>query len=188
MINRRESLMKINFWRKKAALFFWNLLAVNNNILPSKSERGSQLKTERFQMIWLCDVVFNLVHNNGVSARWNEVKWREQFYITCALELNSKAIILFSSPLFHFHSLCLFILFFSLKCRFILPFHVIKHLSQLAFYVNLHRAVVGPSATLTGRWWPDIDLRRMLTGYLVSWEVCAQWLCPFLAMPIFIGP
>ena len=38
--------------------------------------------------------------------------------------------------------------------------------SQLAFYVNLHRAVIGPSATLTGRWRPDIDLRRMLTGLL----------------------
>ena len=37
-------------------------------------------------------------------------------------------------------------------------------LSQLAFYVNLHRAVIGPSATLTGRWRSDIDLRRMLTG------------------------
>ena len=37
--------------------------------------------------------------------------------------------------------------------------------TQLAFYVNLHRAVIGPSATLTGRWRPDIDLRRMLTGY-----------------------
>ena len=38
--------------------------------------------------------------------------------------------------------------------------------TQLAFYVNLHRAVIGPSATLTGRWLPDIDLRRMLTGYI----------------------
>ena len=37
-------------------------------------------------------------------------------------------------------------------------------ITQLAFYVNLHRAVIGPSATLTGRWRPDIDLRRMLTG------------------------
>ena len=37
-------------------------------------------------------------------------------------------------------------------------------LTQLAFYVNLHRAVIGPSATLTGRWRPDIDLRRILTG------------------------
>ena len=36
--------------------------------------------------------------------------------------------------------------------------------SQLAFYVNLYRAVIGPSATLTGRWLPDIDFRRMLTG------------------------
>ena len=43
--------------------------------------------------------------------------------------------------------------------------------SQLAFFVNLHRAVIGPSATLTGRWRPDIDLRRMLTG-----------LTPFLAL------
>ena len=41
--------------------------------------------------------------------------------------------------------------------------------SQLAFYVNLHRAVIGPSATLTGRWRPDIDLRRMLTGLLYGW-------------------
>ena len=38
--------------------------------------------------------------------------------------------------------------------------------TQQAFYVNLHRAVIGPSATLTGRWRPDIDLRRMLTGYI----------------------
>ena len=38
--------------------------------------------------------------------------------------------------------------------------------SQLAFYVNLHRTVIGPSATLTGRWRPDIDLRRMLTGFM----------------------
>ena len=37
-------------------------------------------------------------------------------------------------------------------------------ITQLAFYVNLHRTVIGPSATLTGRWRPDIDLRRMLTG------------------------
>ena len=42
--------------------------------------------------------------------------------------------------------------------------------SQLPFYVNLHKAgaVIGPSATLTGRWRPDIDLRRMLTGFLFS--------------------
>ena len=39
--------------------------------------------------------------------------------------------------------------------------------SQLAFYVNLHRAVISPSATLTGRWRPDIDLRRMLTGIIL---------------------
>ena len=42
-------------------------------------------------------------------------------------------------------------------------------LTQLAFYVNLHRAVIGPSATLTGRWRPDIDLRRMLTGLVIHW-------------------
>ena len=48
-------------------------------------------------------------------------------------------------------------------------FTICQHLhaimtSQIAFYVNLHRAVIGPSATLTGQWRPDIDLRRMLTG------------------------
>ena len=36
----------------------------------------------------------------------------------------------------------------------------------VAWSLNLHRAVIGPSATLTGRWRPDIDLRRMLTGKL----------------------
>ena len=36
--------------------------------------------------------------------------------------------------------------------------------AQLAFYVNPHWAVIGPSATLTGRLRPDIDLCRMLTG------------------------
>ena len=46
--------------------------------------------------------------------------------------------------------------------RVSVPFYIWH--SQLAFYVNLHRAVIGPSATLTGRWRPDIDLRRMLTG------------------------
>ena len=39
-------------------------------------------------------------------------------------------------------------------------------LAQSAFYVNIYRAVIGPSATLTGRWRPDTDLRRMLAG---SW-------------------
>ena len=51
-------------------------------------------------------------------------------------------------------------------------------ISQLAFYVNQHRAVIGPSATLTGRWRPDIDLRRMLTGLIHSvvsnYSVCGQ--------------
>ena len=40
----------------------------------------------------------------------------------------------------------------------------VYRVTQLAVYVNLHRAVIGPSATLTGRWRTDIDLRRMLTG------------------------
>ena len=35
---------------------------------------------------------------------------------------------------------------------------------QSAFYVNLYRAVIGPSGYLTGRWRPDVDLRRMLAG------------------------
>ena len=48
--------------------------------------------------------------------------------------------------------------------------------SQLAFYVNLHRAVIGPSATLTGRWRPDIDLRRMLTGFILRIQQWVSWL------------
>ena len=65
---------------------------------------------------------------------------------------------------------------------------------QLAFYVNLHRAVIGPSATLTGRWRPDIDLRRMLTGTSMSavWSVFVgrlkknwiTWLYPYLNDPV----
>ena len=46
----------------------------------------------------------------------------------------------------------------------LIPSRLVTYTSQLAFYVNLHRAVIGPSATLTGRWRPDVDLRRMLTG------------------------
>ena len=38
--------------------------------------------------------------------------------------------------------------------------------TQLAFFINLQRAVIGPSATLTGRWRPAVDLYRMLTGKL----------------------
>ena len=57
-----------------------------------------------------------------------------------------------------------------------------KH-SQLAFYVNLHRAVIGPSATLTGRWRPDIDLRRMLTGFNIE-----DYLCLFLTLSIAFEP
>ena len=30
--------------------------------------------------------------------------------------------------------------------------------TQLAFFINLQRAVIGPSATLTGRYRPAIDL------------------------------
>ena len=36
--------------------------------------------------------------------------------------------------------------------------------TQLAFYINLQRTVIGPSATLTGRKRPAIDLCRMFTG------------------------
>ena len=52
--------------------------------------------------------------------------------------------------------------------------------SQLAFYVNLHRTVIGPSATLTGRWRPDIDLRRMLTGLVCCFFIpitCNHLMC-----------
>ena len=51
------------------------------------------------------------------------------------------------------------------SCSWIFFLYLLKARSQLAFYVNLHRTVIGPSATLTGRWRPDIDLRRMLTGF-----------------------
>ena len=40
-----------------------------------------------------------------------------------------------------------------------------KQTTQLAFFINLQRAVIGPSATLTGRQRPAIDLCRMLIGY-----------------------
>ena len=77
--------------------------------------------------------------------------------------------------------------------------HFCQVISQLAFYVNLHRAVIGPSATLTGRWRPDIDLRRMLTGILKSVEWSTQGYhffqtllgsCPqcYIPSPITIGP
>ena len=58
----------------------------------------------------------------------------------------------------------------------ILPSVYYHLIPQLAFYVNLHRAVIGPSATLTGRWRPDIDLRRMLTRtYLMPSSLYIYW-------------
>ena len=57
--------------------------------------------------------------------------------------------------------------------------------TQLAFYVNLHRAVIGPSATLTGRWRPDIDLRRMLTGSYGS-VVCSATYALLVPRTIYI--
>ena len=51
-------------------------------------------------------------------------------------------------------------------------------LTQLAFYVNLHRTVIGPSATLTGRWRPDIDLRRMLIGYICLYQILSKYFKP----------
>ena len=47
--------------------------------------------------------------------------------------------------------------------------------SQQAFYVNLHRAVIGMSATLTGRSRPDIDLRRMLTGMVPGYALSGRF-------------
>ena len=61
-------------------------------------------------------------------------------------------------------SLCVDFQTFSNALKNYNLFNVWYSITQLAFYVNLHRAVIGPSATLTGRWRPDIDLRRMLTG------------------------
>ena len=44
--------------------------------------------------------------------------------------------------------------------------------TQPAFYINLQQAVIGPSATLTGRWQPAIDLCRMLPGYRPFLTLC----------------
>ena len=62
-------------------------------------------------------------------------------------------------------------------------------LTQLAFYVNLHRAVIGPSATLAGRWRPDIDLRRMLTEWVSSLMLCVLYvlLSLFLHLVSLLG-
>ena len=75
---------------------------------------------------------------------------------------------------------CLFVCFFLLLfcfvffcffvgpcgCSLLLGFGRVSCLlsAQLAFFINLQRAVIGPSATLTGRYRPAIDLYRMLTG------------------------
>ena len=72
-------------------------------------------------------------------------------------------------------------------CPNSIPEEFILDTPQLAFYVNLHRAVIGPSATLTGRWRPDKDLRRMLTGSGMKveyvWRLCKSqycwWYCTF---------
>ena len=45
-----------------------------------------------------------------------------------------------------------------------LPMSLLWDATQPAFFINLQRAVIGPSATLTGRKRPAIDLCRMLTG------------------------
>ena len=44
--------------------------------------------------------------------------------------------------------------------------------SQLAFFINLQRAVIGPSATLTSRLRPAIDLCRMRTGFAAEIRKC----------------
>ena len=56
------------------------------------------------------------------------------------------------------------VLYLSFNNLYVMQSSSLDTTSQLAFYVNLYRAVIGPSATLTGRWRPDINLRRMLTG------------------------
>ena len=52
--------------------------------------------------------------------------------------------------------------------------------TQLASFINLQRAVIGPSATLTGRQRPAIDLSRMLTGNWAFWFVSSQWYLLFV--------
>ena len=72
-----------------------------------------------------------------------------------------------STPLNHFHLMDLYFGVGAPDGRWVF----LDEASRLAFYVNLHRAVIGPSATLTGRWQPDIDLRRMLTGVLPFYKL-----------------
>ena len=79
-------------------------------------------------------------------------------YLQCMFWAETWKISEFLSESFHF---------LVVKFSVYLNRHVFVMLcTQLAFYVNLHRAVIGPSAILTGRWRPDIDLRRMLIGHL----------------------
>ena len=60
--------------------------------------------------------------------------------------------------------------------------HISIHIPQLVFYINLLRVVIGPSATLTGRQRPTIDLCRMLTGtVLYIYDIRAVWPGPFTA-------
>ena len=40
----------------------------------------------------------------------------------------------------------------------------LNYAAQLAFFINLQPSVIGPSAILTGRERPAIDLCKMLTG------------------------
>ena len=56
----------------------------------------------------------------------------------------------------------------------LLAFWVLVKLHFGSFPASILRkstsAVIGPSATLTGRWRPDIDLRRMLTGFCIIYQ------------------
>ena len=68
--------------------------------------------------------------------------------------------------------------------------------SHLAFFINLQRVVIGPSATLTGRLRPAINSCRMLTGFLfqeclyflknyksLSFTGIASWQVPIIYSP-----
>ena len=88
--------------------------------------------------------------------------------ITVGVTMRLSAVFLVSLPVFVFSAILLN-QHLNLVKREMKPIQWNNNSGpQLAFYVNLHRAVIGLSATLTGRWRPDIDLRRMLTGSSLS--------------------
>ena len=98
MISRREPLMRIIFDERKLLYFsenYWPFqcpINVNNNILPTKPERGTPLKTEHLRMIWLCGLVFKKVYKFD--------RFKTPFYIE-KLRINGEYIIFLISAQKH---------------------------------------------------------------------------------------